>query len=86
MIIAHNLKNYASRQDHQKKIIDLFDSSEKSFKYLHAILHAKLTRSFQGVKKGVSADTLFTLNTSFCFVAIYYVFLDSRSGKELKGW
>ena len=34
-----------------KKIIDLFDSSEKSFKYLHAILHAKLTRSFQGVKK-----------------------------------
>ena len=64
MIIAHNLKKYARQAP--KKIIDLFDSREKSFKYLHAILHAKLTRSFQGVKK--VSDI--TLNTSFLFCYI----------------
>ena len=34
----------------EKKILT-FLTAVASFKYLHAILHAKLTRSFQGVKK-----------------------------------
>lgn len=56
----------------EKKKILTFLTAVASFKYLHAILHAKLTRSFQGVKKvsAAAAEILFTLNTPRCFAIL----------------
>ena len=85
MIIAHNLKNCYARLTPSKKKLLTFLTAVASFKYLHAILHAKLTRSFQGVKKVSATEILFYFEyfQMFCYITTY--FLDSISEKKKKG-
>ena len=87
MIIAHNLKNCYARLTPSKKKILTFLTAVASFKYLHAILHAKLTRSFQGVKKSICCccwnTFYFEYFQMFCYITTY--FLDSISEKKKKG-
>ena len=89
MIIAHNLKNCYARLTPSKKKLLTFLTAVASFKYLHAILHAKLTRSFQGVKKKYLLLLLkYFLLWILPDVLLYYhyhVFLDSISEKKKKG-
>ena len=82
MIIAHNLKNCYARLTPSKKKLLTFLTAVASFKYLHAILHAKLTRSFQGVKKVSATEILFYFEyfQMFCYITTY--FLDSISEKK----
>ena len=84
MIIAHNLKNCYARLTPSKKKLLTFLTAVASFKYLHAILHAKLTRSFQGVKKVSATEILFYFEyfQMFCYITTY--FLDSISEKKKK--
>ena len=85
MIIAHNLKNCYARLTPSKKKILTFLTAVASFKYLHAILHAKLTRSFQGVKKSICYWNTFLLWILPDVLLYYHVFFGQYIRKEKKG-